>query len=159
MKNKFLLIITVAVFGAMVSTSCEPKENSVKEFNRADIVGIWLLTNDCHIEKENGQIVDQNDTDVDNVPVTFNDDGSATFISYGNDGIGQTDAGEDIRWDFSDGNKIHIYWADEEEQGGNDGDFIFEIDELTATGLVMSSIVEEEDDWVHIWRMTFTKSE
>lgn len=135
-------ILYLAVLGfSLVFTSCSKDDDDDEETSyRSALIGTWQQIQYSYVDKENGEIVDSGEKDLENgSTITFKADG--TF--YEDDGT-DMDENESCTWKY-EGGKLYLYWfADGEETDDMD----YSILELTPTTLIFEWNFSDTEDGI-----------
>jgi hypothetical protein len=147
-KLFFISIVSALVLGFV---SCDNSEDS--EVTPGNLVGMWQGIHAYELIKEDGEIVDEYDEDVDleeyDYRYVFEEDGSG-FDGFFEDGE-RTRESDDFTWELS-GNTLTLDYDGFEDK--------YTVEQLTSTRLVLSATYRETEDGVtyeEFSRATFAK--
>ena len=147
-KMRTLRLIGLAIVAIVMSVNFAACSDDDDDFNTDDLVGLWEGVTSEFEEKENGQVVDQDDAEnIDDERIRFNSDGTLTSYYKG----GSTGVLEDEgTWSVKDG-KIYMR---------GDGEEVVKILELSPQKLVVEiseSGVEDGISYSYYEKSTYKK--
>lgn len=147
-KMRTLRLIGLAIVAIVMSVNFAACSDDDDDFNTDDLVGLWEGVTSEFEEKENGQVVDQDDAEnIDDERIRFNSDGTLTSYYKG----GSTWVIEDEgTWSVKDG-KIYMR---------GDGEEVVKILELSPQKLVVEiseSGVEDGISYSYYEKSTYKK--